>query len=68
MVAKAPWAARDGHTTAIDATGAIYVLGGYGGSLIYYYNDVRVSTDGGADPLGGYLGVLSGTKGYSMLL
>ncbi len=56
VVAKAPWAARDGHTTAIDATGAIYVLGGYTGGIYNdYYNDVRVSTDGGADALGGYL-------------
>jgi hypothetical protein len=30
----------------IDAAGAIYVIGGYGGGT--YYNDVFVSTDGGA--------------------
>ncbi len=34
----------------INATGAIYVIGGrsYNGTLTYY-NDVWVSTDGGAD-------------------
>ncbi len=31
----------------IDAAGAIYVIGGWG--FITYYNDVWVSTDGGAD-------------------
>ncbi len=44
----APWAARFGHTTVIDAAGAIYVIGGinvYGGTL---FQDVWVSTDGGA--------------------
>ena len=44
--AKAPWAARYGHTTVIDAAGAIYVIGGYNGA---YLADVYVSTDGGAD-------------------
>jgi hypothetical protein len=43
----APWAARYGHTTVVDAAGAIYVIGGYGGGLTYF-NDVRASTDGGA--------------------
>ncbi len=42
----APWAARGYHTTVIDAAGAIYVLGGYGGGT--FYNDVWISTDGGA--------------------
>jgi hypothetical protein len=46
----APWAARGGHTSLVDAAGAIYVIGGYsysgrGGTG---YNDVWVSTDGGA--------------------
>ncbi len=44
--ASAPWAARFGHTSVIDAAGAIYVIGGQG----YYntvYNDVWKSTDGG---------------------
>ncbi len=47
---SAPWAARDGHTSVIDAAGAIYVIGGgleSTGST--YYKDVWVSTDGGAD-------------------
>ncbi len=46
LVASAPWAARVGLKTVIDAAGAIYVLGGYNSS---YFNDVWVSTDGGAD-------------------
>ena len=41
------WAARNGHTSVIDAAGAIYVIGGWNGST--YYRDVWVSTDGGAD-------------------
>ncbi len=45
--ANAPWAARAYHTTVIDATGAIYVIGGRDDSTIY--DDVWVSTDGGAD-------------------
>jgi hypothetical protein len=43
---KAQWAGRSYHTTVIDAAGAIYVIGGTGGST--YYRDVWVSTDGGA--------------------
>ena len=48
--ASAPWAARSGHTSVIDAAGAIYVIGGNtsGGSGTGYLNDVWVSTDGGA--------------------
>ncbi len=50
---KAEWAARGAHTSVIDAAGAIYVIGGNGGrnnlaSGITYFNDVWVSTDGGA--------------------
>jgi hypothetical protein len=30
----------------VDAAGAIYVIGGYNGTT--YFNDVFVSTDGGA--------------------
>ncbi len=47
---SAPWAGRYGHTTVIDAAGAIYVIGGtYGGTTEpYYYSDVWASTDGGA--------------------
>ena len=44
---SAQWAARYGHTTVIDAAGAIYVIGGLGGTT--YYKDVWVSTNGGAD-------------------
>jgi hypothetical protein len=44
---KAEWAARAYHTSVVDAAGAIYVIGGYGGTGILY-NDVWVSTDGGA--------------------
>ncbi len=52
--AKAEWAAREGHTTVVDAAGAIYVLGGYDGWGTRF-NDVWASTDGGAQPdsLGG---------------
>jgi hypothetical protein len=66
----APWAARKGHTTVIDAAGAIYVIGGSGGT---YYNDVWASTDGGARPdsvgwwggtLGGYSACSRGTWVY----
>ncbi len=46
---KAGWAARAYHTSVIDAAVAIYVLGGYVGSPSVY-NDVWVSTDGGARP------------------
>jgi hypothetical protein len=46
-----PWAGRQGHTSVVDAAGAIYVLGGLGtgrwGPL--YMSDAYVSTDGGAD-------------------
>ncbi len=51
----ARWAARWGHSTVIDArTRAIYVIGGVSGGVIVgrsgatYFNDVLVSTDGGA--------------------
>ncbi len=46
---KAGWAARYGHTSVIDAAGAIYVIGGIIGDFTYY-QDVWVSTDGGARP------------------
>jgi hypothetical protein len=47
----------------IDAAGAIYVIGGHGSST--YYNDVWISTDGGADRtragvLEGYSGLVPG--------
>jgi hypothetical protein len=44
---SAPWAARHAHTSVIDAAGAIYVIGGQSGTV---YNDVWMSTDGGARP------------------
>jgi hypothetical protein len=62
----APWAARFGHTTVVDAAGAIYVIGGvsttYNGTYTYYH-DVWASTDGGARAglrRGGGRGVLEG--------
>jgi hypothetical protein len=65
---SAPWARRFGHTTVIDAAGAIYIIGGADGTD--NLNDVWASTDGGAragrvkqgyprDTMG-YYGVLSG--------
>ncbi len=63
----APWAARLGHTSVIDAAGAIYVIGGSGGTTDF--NDVWASTDGGARTglapglVGGYSG---GARGYYM--
>jgi hypothetical protein len=54
---KAEWAARNSHTSVIDAAGAIYVIGGWsiGGTR---FNDVWASTDGGARPdsVGGAVG------------
>jgi hypothetical protein len=49
---KAEWAGREGHTSVIDAAGAIYVIGGCNPG---YLQDVWVSTDGGArsDSVGG---------------
>jgi hypothetical protein len=52
-----PWAARGSHTPVIDAAGAIYVIGGTNGTT--YFNDVWVSTDGGARP-----DSVGGSKGY----
>ncbi len=49
MIASAPWEARLGHTSVVDAAGAIYVIGGYGCGT-GFVNDVYVSTDGGARP------------------
>jgi hypothetical protein len=42
---SAPWDPRHSHTSVVDAAGAIYVIGGYGGNG---GQDVWVSTDGGA--------------------
>jgi hypothetical protein len=61
---QAPWAARESHTSVVDAAGAIYVIGGWDG-LSTVYKDVWVSTDGGADRTGWSGGtgwVLRGTK------
>ncbi len=67
MIANAPWAARQGHTSVIDAAGAIYVLGGEGDGATRYPNDVWASTDGGARPAKRYYmgthGVLQGYQG-----
>ncbi len=48
---SAPWGGRRGHTSVIDAAGAIYVIGGYnyGGTYDTEFNDVWVSTDRGVD-------------------
>ncbi len=70
----APWAGRSGHTTVIDAAGAIYVIGGgiFNGTSTIVFNDVWVSPDGGARPdsrrgwsgMGGYyLGYYLGDLG-----
>ncbi len=59
--AKAEWAARSGHTSVIDAAGAIYVISG--GNATTEFQDVWASTDGGARPdsvKGGGRGVLGG--------
>jgi hypothetical protein len=62
---SAQWAARKGHTSVIDAAGAIYVIGGYDGTK--YFNDVLVSTDRGAGRkwvvLAGYSGVPKDDRG-----
>jgi hypothetical protein len=50
VIASAPWAARFGHTSVIDAAGAIYVLGGQDYRTLTYYKDVWASTDGGSRP------------------
>ncbi len=46
--ASPQWAARQYHTSVVDAAGAIYVIGGEGYSADL--NDVWASTDGGARP------------------
>ncbi len=45
MTDNAPWDARYSHTSVIDVSGNIYVLGGYGTT---YYNDTWMSADKGA--------------------
>jgi hypothetical protein len=58
----APWAAREYHTSVVDAAGAIYVIGGWNGTT--YFNDVWASTDGGARPDSVQGGWSGGTGGY----
>jgi hypothetical protein len=51
LVSSAPWAGRYGHTSVIDATGTIYVIGGYGTNAngdLTKFRDVWASTNGGA--------------------
>ncbi len=65
---KAEWAEREGHTSVIDAAGAIYVIGGSGSTDYDFFQDVWASTDGGARPdtvRGRGRGVLDG---YSMVV
>ena len=65
LIASAPWAARAGHTSVIDAAGAIYVIGGVGSGSTYF-NDVWGSTDGGGTELGGVgIGFVKGYSGVS---
>ena len=59
---KAEWAARYAHTSVIDVSGAIYVLGGLD-STTTDYNDVWASTDGGARAGLGRGGGSGGTLG-----
>jgi hypothetical protein len=47
---SAPWAARFGHTSVVDAAGAIYVVGGMSAST--FFNDVWISTNAGANRTG----------------
>ncbi len=50
---SAPWGYRSHHTSVVDATGAIYVIGGRMKNGVYgflYVKDVWASTDGGARP------------------
>ncbi len=71
--ANAGWAARFGHTSVVDAAGAIYVIGGTNYYGTTNYKDVWASTDGGARPdsvgwsrgtrVGTWV-ILSGTEGY----
>jgi hypothetical protein len=57
----APLFSRVGHTSVIDAAGTIYVIGGSRYGTVF--NDVLVSTDGGADRTQAVL--LAGTPKYS---
>jgi hypothetical protein len=55
-------AGRWGHTSVVDAAGAIYVIGGIGGTGGIYYNDVWASTNGGARAGPGQRGWSGGTQ------
>ncbi len=67
---SAQWGVRFGHTTVIDAAGAVYVIGGFGyhNGNYTHLSDVWASSDRGADPtravLGGTIGVLRGAALY----
>jgi hypothetical protein len=71
---QAEWAARYLHTSVVDAAGAIYVIGGVDEVGVIFYNDVWVSTDGGAraglgrGAVGGYTKVLQGYYGGTRVL
>ncbi len=60
--ASAPWAGRSGHTSVVDAAGAIYVIGGVNRNTLTVFRDVWASTDGGARA-GLAPGVVGGTQG-----
>ncbi len=64
VVASAPWAARLGHTSVIDAAGAIYVIGGEDRSVL---DDVWASATGGGgrNSCRGTRRVLQGCYWYS---
>ncbi len=59
------------RTSVVDAAGAIYVVGGNSVGTTYF-NDVWVSTDGGARPdsVGGvhWVGTRGGTQGVPSVL
>ena len=49
VTGDAPWAARGGHTTMIDAAGTMYLMGGSNAEKHLNYNDVWQSTGAGAN-------------------
>ncbi len=57
---------RQGHTSVVDAAGAIYVIGGVGISqgIGVYYNEVLARPDGGAGPGPGAVGGGGYSTGY----
>jgi hypothetical protein len=42
------WEARTAHTTVIDASGIMYLMGGAGNGTDNFFNDVWMSTNKGA--------------------